>query len=1100
MDNSSYIVSEKDNNSNFSKKIDYILFGSTGFLGSEFEKILKKENKNYIIINTRLENYNEIKYKLQLYKPKYLICAAGISGRPTIAWCDNNKEETFKTNVIDILNLCEITKELDIKLVIFGSGSIYRSVINDKKQDLKQYTDTVEEWRQKLSGDLKPEYEVLNTDRNTAQAEWEKAQENSKLAQRGVDDARSKYWKNFVKDKLLSGLHFIWDQLTMSVLFSVVPEISAAIAQARQNAALYADIMEEKTFGGITMRIPAGLVPTHNPSGGSFIYFDAQPGAEINSNYLRSPSRRWFVSYDPNNSYTAPGTYYIGEPSFPNSMLEVGTGLIFDSEGNTLVPSYKSSQLPFTFPYVVTLNDVDDVSGDAGSSVWTSSASTTLQTVFTDLISKVNGTAEETAYAGANVANIASSTITGYTSAGGKNDDCAFMFGNSGGGADAEFPLVLYDNLQASLTSKSLDGFGVATDPTSGPGAAANTSSLTALSVQELQGLDNLAMIFGPAYFKIFVNPVSSEDSKSVESKDPTAQPKDYKNLILTALNNAKPDPKIKDFSVIANGKDKNGNITYTPSLHPNLSLTNTNLITTITNALKDLQVTISGVGDNQGFLPTEHLLAHGLPLYQTDSTPTAQFLRNFVKSTSSAVLAEYVHDVVMVLDGNGKPIPAYMPMIIAGVDGASGTINYAQNPDAEYVTSLISGLTYSKNNGYIPVQDSDVTAAGLISNVIKYASTQVQQQLIQIRDLFNLAVSEGPFVLDAKQGLYAYRLSLDTMISNVYDGISDAQNQANAIDAAAKQQKYTQKTYTDGQLIGLAYDTFVYAIPNALTGLDAQGAKIKLPDYVVPVTVDPASGNYVIVPLGSQAITLSGVTLALPSQQVSALISLVTSRIHTYNYTLSMAEGTVYPNAVLGTEFMEQSLNPGNFDKNGNLISPSPVPSIPALWFLNVSNFSYYSGLLPELTDQGTYDGSLFVNTPGKIQAFGLPLTLILPESFTGIDTTGAGLPAPYSLDSLSAAQDELMEAGGQDQAIINNIAKGAVPSVYQVHAAWNKYMISSDGKLNDFSCQPQLICDNGQISRNWYIQATGSDDIGNGNFFYTINSADPTMNGIWV
>ena len=141
IDNNSYIISEKDTNSNFFKSIDYILFGSTGFLGSEFEKILKNKKKNYIIINTRLGNYNEIKYKLQLYKPKYLICAAGISGRPTIAWCDNNKEETFKTNVIDVLNLCEITKELDIKLVIFGSGSIYTSIINDKIQDLKQYSE-----------------------------------------------------------------------------------------------------------------------------------------------------------------------------------------------------------------------------------------------------------------------------------------------------------------------------------------------------------------------------------------------------------------------------------------------------------------------------------------------------------------------------------------------------------------------------------------------------------------------------------------------------------------------------------------------------------------------------------------------------------------------------------------------------------------------------------------------------------------------------------------------------------------------------------------------------------------------------------------------
>lgn len=141
IDNNSYIISEKDTNSSFLKSIDYVLLGSNGFLGNEFKKILIEENKNYISINTKLENYKEIEYKLELFKPKYLICAAGISGKPTIAWCEDNKEETFKTNVIDILNLCEITKKLDIKLVIFGSGSVYNGMNNLNKQEFKKYNE-----------------------------------------------------------------------------------------------------------------------------------------------------------------------------------------------------------------------------------------------------------------------------------------------------------------------------------------------------------------------------------------------------------------------------------------------------------------------------------------------------------------------------------------------------------------------------------------------------------------------------------------------------------------------------------------------------------------------------------------------------------------------------------------------------------------------------------------------------------------------------------------------------------------------------------------------------------------------------------------------
>jgi dTDP-glucose 4,6-dehydratase len=124
--NNNFILSEKDVNSGFTKTIDYIILGSSGFLGSEIKNILTKQHKNIICLNTRLDNYDLLKKQFEIYKPKYVICAAGISGNPTIDWCEDNKDITFKTNVIDTLKLCELTNKLNIHLTLFGSGSVFK--------------------------------------------------------------------------------------------------------------------------------------------------------------------------------------------------------------------------------------------------------------------------------------------------------------------------------------------------------------------------------------------------------------------------------------------------------------------------------------------------------------------------------------------------------------------------------------------------------------------------------------------------------------------------------------------------------------------------------------------------------------------------------------------------------------------------------------------------------------------------------------------------------------------------------------------------------------------------------------------------------------
>jgi 3,5-epimerase/4-reductase len=119
------IISEKDNVRNFTDSVDYVLFGGDGFIGSNIYKIFCKNNKKILKLNTRLENIDEIKEKLLICKPKYVINAAGIAGVPNIYWCNDNKTQTIETNITFQLTLAKICHDLNIHLTVIGSGAIF---------------------------------------------------------------------------------------------------------------------------------------------------------------------------------------------------------------------------------------------------------------------------------------------------------------------------------------------------------------------------------------------------------------------------------------------------------------------------------------------------------------------------------------------------------------------------------------------------------------------------------------------------------------------------------------------------------------------------------------------------------------------------------------------------------------------------------------------------------------------------------------------------------------------------------------------------------------------------------------------------------------
>jgi dTDP-4-dehydrorhamnose reductase len=120
--------------------VDYLVFGGKGFLGSHVVSTLEHDEKNYIVSSLRLENTREIGEILDLYSPKYVINAAGLTGTPNIFWCDDHPTETIETNITYQLTMAKMCRERGIHLTVFGSGAIFENDREYGEKDRGNFT------------------------------------------------------------------------------------------------------------------------------------------------------------------------------------------------------------------------------------------------------------------------------------------------------------------------------------------------------------------------------------------------------------------------------------------------------------------------------------------------------------------------------------------------------------------------------------------------------------------------------------------------------------------------------------------------------------------------------------------------------------------------------------------------------------------------------------------------------------------------------------------------------------------------------------------------------------------------------------------------
>ncbi len=63
---------------------EFLIYGANGYLGSHIVTVLRAQSKTFEIGKARIENKASVEAEIDSLRPKYVICAAGLAGKPNV--------------------------------------------------------------------------------------------------------------------------------------------------------------------------------------------------------------------------------------------------------------------------------------------------------------------------------------------------------------------------------------------------------------------------------------------------------------------------------------------------------------------------------------------------------------------------------------------------------------------------------------------------------------------------------------------------------------------------------------------------------------------------------------------------------------------------------------------------------------------------------------------------------------------------------------------------------------------------------------------------------------------------------------------------------
>merc|ERR1719499_995420 len=121
-------------------------------------KMLNDQGKKAVASKVRMQNREDLEAEIARVKPTHILNCAGITGRPNVDWCQDNKEATVRANVIGCLTLCDVAMKHDIHVSNLATGCIFHY---DKDKPMHKWDARKKTW---VNGGAFSEEDVPNFD------------------------------------------------------------------------------------------------------------------------------------------------------------------------------------------------------------------------------------------------------------------------------------------------------------------------------------------------------------------------------------------------------------------------------------------------------------------------------------------------------------------------------------------------------------------------------------------------------------------------------------------------------------------------------------------------------------------------------------------------------------------------------------------------------------------------------------------------------------------------------------------------------------------------------------------------------------------------
>jgi dTDP-4-dehydrorhamnose reductase len=103
----------------------FLIYGWSGWIGSMIVKLLEQDNETVFLSKVRSYDYMSVMKEVEDINPDFVLNVAGITGKPTVDYCEDHKQDTYLTNTIGTINIADVCWRKGIHVTYYGTGCIY---------------------------------------------------------------------------------------------------------------------------------------------------------------------------------------------------------------------------------------------------------------------------------------------------------------------------------------------------------------------------------------------------------------------------------------------------------------------------------------------------------------------------------------------------------------------------------------------------------------------------------------------------------------------------------------------------------------------------------------------------------------------------------------------------------------------------------------------------------------------------------------------------------------------------------------------------------------------------------------------------------------